>query len=261
MSDVLIATTQADADAAERVVDHHAELQGRLGLLAARLEAATSGGEALAARDELVRWARAELLPHASAEEQVLYPAAASLPDVRLLVEAMLAEHRALTAQVEALEAASHPTTAIAAAGGLRTLLGVHVDKENTLLLPALVGSAEHQVAELLERMHAALPEPATSEAAPAPESGGCGGQCSCGEVDGPELPVLDATAIPHAIRHATIFGALDQVGPGSGMVLRAPHDPLPLLAQLEARDPGAFEISYLTRGPEVWDLQLVRRG
>ena len=42
--------------------------------------------------------------------------------------------------------------------------------------------------------------------------------------------------------------------------VLVAPHDPLPLLAQLEQRAPQQFEVSYLERGPEAWRIQLVRR-
>jgi uncharacterized protein (DUF2249 family) len=64
---------------------------------------------------------------------------------------------------------------------------------------------------------------------------------------------------MPHAIRHATIFGALDSVSSGSGMVLVAPHDPLPLLQQLENRAPGRFSISYLERGPEAWKIQFLR--
>jgi uncharacterized protein (DUF2249 family) len=88
----------------------------------------------------------------------------------------------------------------------------------------------------------------------------GGGHSCGCGEVDGPGYPELDARAVPHAIRHATIFGALDAVGPGGGMVLVAPHDPLPLIGQIEQRSPGEFTISYLERGPEAWRLQLVRR-
>jgi uncharacterized protein (DUF2249 family) len=66
---------------------------------------------------------------------------------------------------------------------------------------------------------------------------------------------------VPHAIRHATIFGALDALGPGGGLVLVAPHDPLPLLDQLQARSPGAFAVDYLERGPEAWRLRLVRRA
>jgi len=44
-------------------------------------------------------------------------------------------------------------------------------------------------------------------------------------------------------------------------MVLVAPHDPLPLLAQIEQRSPGAFEVRYVERGPEAWRLAFVRVG
>ena len=88
----------------------------------------------------------------------------------------------------------------------------------------------------------------------------GCGGSCTCGEVDGPQYPELDARTVPHAIRHATIFGALDSIVPGAGLVLVAPHDPLPLLAQIEQRWPDEFAVSYLERGPEAWRLSFTRR-
>jgi uncharacterized protein (DUF2249 family) len=88
-------------------------------------------------------------------------------------------------------------------------------------------------------------------------ETGGCGGNCTCGK-NSAEFPELDATLIPPAIRHATIFGALGGLASGQGMVLKAPHNPLPLLAQIEEREPGAFAVSYLEQGPE-WRLQLVR--
>jgi uncharacterized protein (DUF2249 family) len=78
--------------------------------------------------------------------------------------------------------------------------------------------------------------------------------------VDGPGYPELDARAIPHAIRHATIFGALDTVGSGGGLVLIAPHDPLPLLGQVEERYAGAFAVEYLARGPEAWRVTFSRR-
>lgn len=91
-------------------------------------------------------------------------------------------------------------------------------------------------------------------------ESGTGGHDCSCGEVDGPGYPELDARAVPHAIRHATIFGALDATHPGGGLVLVAPHDPIPLLAQIEQRWSGAFEVDYLERGPQAWRLSFRRR-
>ena len=42
-------------------------------------------------------------------------------------------------------------------------------------------------------------------------------------------------------------------------MVLVAPHDPLPLLAQLEERSPGVFSVDYLEQGPEAWRVRFVR--
>ena len=73
-------------------------------------------------------------------------------------------------------------------------------------------------------------------------------------------LPELDARAIPHAIRHATVFGALDQAHHGGGILLIAPHDPVPLLTQLERRSPGVFQVSYVERGPDTWRLSVVKR-
>jgi len=51
----------------------------------------------------------------------------------------------------------------------------------------------------------------------------------------------------------------LETVRPGDGLVLIASHDPLPLLTQLAQRWPGRFSVSYDERGPEVWQLRLVR--
>ncbi|GAA1531392.1 DUF2249 domain-containing protein [Nocardioides humi] len=83
-------------------------------------------------------------------------------------------------------------------------------------------------------------------------------GDCGCEEEHGD--PVLDVRPVPHAIRHATVFGALSAIRSGRAMVLVAPHDPLPLLAQIADRENGAIEVSYLQRGPEAWRLRLARR-
>lgn len=84
---------------------------------------------------------------------------------------------------------------------------------------------------------------------------------CACGDQHDQPYPELDARAIPHAIRHAAIFGALDSLGTGAGIVLVAPHDPLPLLDQARARYGDTLSVEYLQRGPEAWRLQLVRVG
>ncbi len=256
-NDVVIASDQADAEAAERVVAHHAEMAGRIAALVGTLARTGSADAAIEARDRLVSWAREELLPHAVAEEDTLYGAGAELPELRLLVRAMVAEHERIGALVEALERAETPAAAVAAAGGLEAVLDVHLHKENELLLPALVAAPSVSVAGLLTGMHEILGAEESSSTAT-----GCGGHaCACGETATGELPELDARSVPHAIRHATIFGALDGVAAGGGLVLVAPHDPLPLLDPLQARSPAAFSVDYLERGPEAWRLRLVRRA
>jgi uncharacterized protein (DUF2249 family) len=81
---------------------------------------------------------------------------------------------------------------------------------------------------------------------------------CACGHED-TEGIVLDSRTIPHAIRHATIFGALGAIKPGFALDLVASHNPLPLLGQLESSRPGEFVISYLENGPDTWTIRLTR--
>jgi uncharacterized protein (DUF2249 family)/iron-sulfur cluster repair protein YtfE (RIC family) len=272
MNTLTIASDEADARAAAAVEQHHAEMAGRLqGLVEGLLTAVESGnaGAAVAARGSLVAWLRDDLMPHAVAEEKAMYPAAHGTERGRLLVDGMLAEHTTIGALVDEVEQAPTPVRAAAAARALRALFESHLAKENELVLPLLAADPTVSVAALLGGMHELLgghghdhdhgPGEQAEQVGEAPQ-GGCGGHCSCGEVDTAEYPELDARAVPHAIRHATIFGALDVVAPGGGMVLVAPHDPLPLLAQLEERAPQQFEVSYLERGPEAWRIQLVRR-
>jgi uncharacterized protein (DUF2249 family) len=81
---------------------------------------------------------------------------------------------------------------------------------------------------------------------------------CQCGhDHEGPVT--LDVRPIPHAIRHATVFGALSAVAPGFSLDLVAPHDPVPLLLQVEERLPGQFVTDYIVAGPEAWTIRLTR--
>ncbi|WP_243062333.1 DUF2249 domain-containing protein [Humibacter sp. RRB41] len=84
---------------------------------------------------------------------------------------------------------------------------------------------------------------------------------CECGVVAGAALPQFDVREVPHAVRHAAVFGALDSLGPREGLVLIAPHDPLPLLAQIRERTGERFAVTYLERGPEAWSLQFIHLG
>ena len=258
MSTVTIASSHADADAAEKVEQHHAEMAGRLALLTSDVVRAARTDRAQAARQELLSWLRDDLVPHATAEEQTLYPAASEIAEARLLVEAMLAEHVLIHRLVGDLEAATDPIEAAAVARALETLFGSHLAKENDQLIPTLVASPDYSVAEMLDGMHELLGGHDTSVAAAPPAAGH---QCACGGHDEAGLPELDVRTIPHAIRHATIFGALEGLRPGAGLLLVADHDPLPLLAQLEQRAPRAFDVSYRESGPEVFRLELARKA
>ncbi|HET9498634.1 MAG TPA: DUF2249 domain-containing protein [Marmoricola sp.] len=271
MNDLIIASSPQDARALDAVENHHAQLAGALAQHVGRVLALAGNGQEAdtSARDELVAWCDRELVPHALAEEKALYPAGLAMAQARLLVEAMLAEHGVITGLVDELRTAD-PVRAAAAGYALQVLFGSHLAKENEQLLPLLVAAPDVSVVELLDGMHELLGGHAASHAdsqdsthahpdAGADRSEG-GHTCGCGGHDEAGYPELDARAVPHAIRHATVFGALDAVQPGGGMVLVAPHDPLPLLAQAEQRAPGAFEVSYLERGPEAWRLLFRRR-
>ena len=86
------------------------------------------------------------------------------------------------------------------------------------------------------------------------PSSCGCG----CGHES---LPELDARVIPHAIRHASILGVVEHLNLGGAVILVAPHNPLPLLAQIADQDGDAIAVSYVEEGPEAWKLKLERRS
>ena len=265
MSTITIASSHADAEAAEKVEQHHAEMAGRLALLTSDVVRAARTDRAGAARQELLTWLRDDLVPHATAEEQTLYPAAAQMAEARLLVEVMLAEHVLIHRLVADLEAATDPIEAAAVARALETLFGSHLAKENDQLIPTLVASPDYSVAEMLTGMHELLGGHADhedhAEEGAGTEAGHGGHHCACGGHDEAGLPELDVRTIPHAIRHATIFGALEGLRPGAGLLLAADHDPLPLLAQLEQRAPGAFDVAYRESGPEAWRLELIRKG
>lgn len=185
MDDIVIASSEADAAAAEAVEQHHAQMAGTLATRVETLVAAASRGDAataVTATSDLSDWCERELLPHALAEEKSLYVAAQGRDEARLLVDGMLAEHVLLVGLVRELGAATDIVRAAATATALQTLFESHLDKENHLVLPLLVGDPGVSVADLLAGMHELLGAPAGDSA-----QGGCGHGCSCGEVDGSE--------------------------------------------------------------------------
>ncbi|HEY5320934.1 MAG TPA: DUF2249 domain-containing protein [Galbitalea sp.] len=268
-SSLVLASSGADSAAIDAVVRRHAEIAGGLATHSARLlDAAASIDSQAFARihSELLGWCREQLGSLLEAESAVLYPAVRETPDGAPLAELLEAEAERIRSIVDYLEARNDPADVAAATVSLRVRVGHHLSTQIERMLPALAASPHHQLAALwaqVEHETASVDQTPGTDASlegaslagtePASQS------CECGIVDGPELPELDVRTIPHAIRHASVFGALDAVGLGGGLILVAPHDPLPLLAQIEERSPGGFDISYLEEGPADWRLQFLR--
>lgn len=78
-------------------------------------------------------------------------------------------------------------------------------------------------------------------------KQGGC--QCGCAHDLTPEL---DARTLAPAIRHGAILGALSSLQPGADLVLIAPHDPKPLLAQVTEMFEDAVVFDYVDRTPDA---------
>lgn len=276
MATVTLATSADDAEAVEAVEQHHAHLAGALAAQVEHLVSAAAAHDAAAAetaRTGLVGWLQSELMPHAVAEESSMYPAGRGIDGHRVLVDAMIDEHRVLAGLVDRLAVTTDPVRAAAVATTIATLFDVHLHKENDYLLPALAGAADVSLADLLAGMHELVGDDAHAHAHHAHHDGHAGREagsaapahghdhhCDCDEAGADGPPELDVRQVPHAIRHATVFGALEAVTPGGAMDLVAHHDPLPLLAQVEQARPGEFTVDYLDRGPQAWRLRFTRR-
>lgn len=71
-------------------------------------------------------------------------------------------------------------------------------------------------------------------------------------------IPTLNASQIPHAVRHGAIHGALSTRNVGESMILIAPHNPIPLLKEIEARE-ETFELEYLKEDPQEFHIKFTR--
>ncbi len=272
MQTVTMATNADDAATLERFEQRDAELTGKLEALVRALLAGIggSGGASVqSAREELVSWCRGELEVQLQAREDEVYPAARQVDRLELLIRSLSHEHGLISQLIVRVSREADPAVLAAEAGSLRTLVTAHLAKERELVLPVLAADAQVSLTDLLarsegraadRRAHLATAGEPVGEPSAAHEAAG-GHTCSCHDDEDGDHPELDARAVPHAIRHATIFGALDAVSPGAGLILVAPHDPLPLLAQIQQRWPDAFEVSYRERGPEAWRLLLLRKA
>jgi iron-sulfur cluster repair protein YtfE (RIC family) len=107
-------------------------------------------------RKRILGFLRGTLLPHAKAEEEILYPAWAELIGFADAAVPMVHDHEAIVARVERLEGvdASDLDALQELLYGLYALISVHFRKEEDLQLPAF-DAAPEVAARVLERMGA----------------------------------------------------------------------------------------------------------
>lgn len=159
-------STNADRLAAKAVQHHHIELREAL---AERVDALLhavehNDGQWEASRVAVLDFVDHELMPHAQAEEKIMYPAAATHTEGRSLVEAMIAEHALIRSLADKVRNSQSPVALAAEANALKVVFESHMAKEDERILPLLEHSEGVSLAELLAGMHELL-----GEVAPAP--------------------------------------------------------------------------------------------
>jgi len=143
----------------------HQELLGHIDHLAmaARQMPALSTEERDALRAKVLGFLQATLMPHAKAEEQILYPEWARLVGFADAAIPMVHDHEAIVARIKALERADAADVDALQEllYGLHALISVHFRKEEDLQLPAFDANPE-VAARVLEQMERATPTPTT---------------------------------------------------------------------------------------------------
>lgn len=142
-------------EAYEAILTHHRILGEQLGERVGAVDAAAAAGQpAEAAVADLIAYLAWEILPHAAAEEETIYPAAAALDSLAGTVGEMTGEHRTLSAAAGRLARAADAADAAQQAREIAALFAGHVAKENEILLPALLASEHADLPALLAGMH-----------------------------------------------------------------------------------------------------------
>ena len=103
----------------------------------------------------IVEFLRGTLIPHAKAEEEVLYPEWAKLVGFAEAAVPMVHDHEAIVQRIERLEQADvdEVDTLQELLYGLYALIGVHFRKEEDIQLPAFDAAPPEVTEAVLERM------------------------------------------------------------------------------------------------------------
>ena len=131
----------------------HIEHIGRAAREVARLDP----GERALLVERIVEFLRGTLVPHAKAEEEVLYPEWAKLVGFADAAVPMVHDHEAIVERIKRLEQAQvdDVDTLQELLYGLYALIGVHFRKEEDIQLPAFDAASPELTEAVLERMEA----------------------------------------------------------------------------------------------------------
>ncbi|HET7311172.1 MAG TPA: hemerythrin domain-containing protein [Mycobacteriales bacterium] len=145
------------ADTISAITHHHAQLQQSLSdRVAAVMTAARTGASHDEPVSELRRLLAGDIVPHARAEEDVLY-AAATAATLRPLVAGMIFEHETLLQLAGRLAHVITSVDAAATAYAIEAVFVGHVRRENELLLPVLAADPAVDLPALLPLMEQRL--------------------------------------------------------------------------------------------------------
>ncbi|MFE7626504.1 DUF2249 domain-containing protein [Streptomyces sp. NPDC057509] len=236
-ADIHIEATETDPVVRARtaISRGHREL---LAGLAAFTGPGPAAGHRESAHADLTGFCTGELRRHLVATDATLYAAASGAAGTRLLVRALRTGCAALDTRIDALAATGDAAAAVPLARAVEAVLAVHLEVEESVLVPALAALPGADLPALVEDMGTLL----------------AGGRL--------ETPaVIDVREIPHGRRHPRIFARFDRLGPGESFTLVNNHDPKPLRREFEAAHPGAHTWDYVESGPEVWQVRIGRPG
>lgn len=234
------------SDVVSAITNHHAELQSQVKAKVEKvITAAREGSPHGVSVAELNALLATDIVPHARAEEDVLYAAATSA-NLRPLVTGMIFEHETLLGLAAELSTAPTAIDAAGVARAIREIFVGHVRRENELLLPALAVDSSVDLVALLPVMEERF-NGYQNPSRPLPMAG------LKLSADG-ELDIRDEAP---ARRHELIFQTYAQTPIGETFILVNDHDPKPLYYQFEAEKAGKFSWEYLESGPKVWRVRI----
>jgi len=230
-AEIFIQATETDPDVIARgaVLEAHARLRSGLAELTTEQPVADDAPRSAELADFCVQ----ELRRYLVTADQGLYAPAAGADETRLLVAALRVGVAALEARIAELTAAD-PVAAARLGVMIAAALDLHLQIEESILLPALAGLPGADPSLLAADLRAAG--------------------------DGAEQPtVIDVRRIARGGRHPRVFARYARLAPGEAFILVNNHDPKPLRREFEAIHAGAFSWDYLQTGPEEWRVRIGR--